>query len=148
MSKVMTIAVAFAFAVAAPGIASAKREHGKDRAAIKKVIKSAYVDGVHRKQDAQMMKAGFNEGFIMFVNGKDAVRHVSIGDWTSRMKPPAKGTPRPKVKSDIRILDITETAAVARVKLWRNDKLTFTDYMSLYKKNGEWSIVGKTFHRH
>ena len=152
MSKLMTIAVAISFTFTAGGLAFAKPEktggRAADRAAIKKVIRSAYVDGVHRKQDANLMKAGFNDAFIMFVNGDEAVTQVSMADWTARIKPPPADAERPKVKARIRILDITGLAAVARVKLKRDGKLTFTDYMSLYKRDGQWSIVGKTFHRH
>ncbi len=148
MPKLTTVALAIALLFAAPSLASAKLDSSAERAAIKSVIASAYVNGVHRKQDVELMRAGFNSAFIMFINGKEGVRHFSIDDWMARTKPPPAGTRKAKVKSDISILDLTETAAVARVKLWKDGKLTFTDYMSMYKKDGKWTIVGKVFHRH
>lgn len=39
-------------------------------------------------------------------------------------------------------------AAVARVELWRDGKHTFTDYLSLYRFDDGWKILGKIFQRH
>lgn len=135
------------FALYAPH-AEAKHPAASDKDAIKAVIEKAYVRGVHVEQSAALMRSGFNPGFIMFLNPDDGVQHITLDKWASRLKPPAADAARPKVKSQIEILDLEGDAAVAKIKLWRDGKLTFTDYMSLYKKNGSWSIVGKIFHRH
>ena len=128
--------------------AFAKTELRSEKKAIRKVIKQAYVKGVHTDQNPDMMRAGFNPSFIMFVNKADGVSHVKLEDWASRLTPRPADKPAPDVKSRIKVLDIEGNTAVARIKLWRSGKLTFTDYMSLYKRDGKWSIVGKVFHRH
>ena len=55
---------------------------------------------------------------------------------------------RPETKADIEVLDRSGDAAVVRVKLFRDGKQIFTDYISLYRFPDGWKLVGKTFHRH
>jgi hypothetical protein len=49
-----------------------------------------------------------------------------------------------KRRREITMIDITGDAAAAKVVL-HYPTVTFTDYMSLLKLNGEWKIVAKTF---
>jgi hypothetical protein len=45
------------------------------------------------------------------------------------------------------LVDITGNAAVVKVELYREDKMIFTDYLSLYKFEQGWRIVSKIYHR-
>ena len=42
-------------------------------------------------------------------------------------------------------VDVTGSAALVRLELYRNGKHAFTDYLSLYKLSEGWRIVAKTF---
>lgn len=145
----LPIAITVAFSL---GLTTATAVAGvskrQDKKAIAAVIESAYVQGVHVERSASLMREGFNPGFVMFRNAAEGVKHVSLDDWASRMKPAPADAPKPNVKSEIRVLDVEGGAAVARIKIWRDGKLVFTDYMSLYKSDGKWSIVGKIYHSH
>ena len=60
----------------------------------------------------------------------------------------AKGTPAPdeaQRKRTVELIDISGDAAMAKLKLEYPD-VTFIDYMSLLKVDGEWKIVNKTFY--
>lgn len=60
----------------------------------------------------------------------------------------SRGTPAPdeaQRKRTIDMIDIAGDAAVAKVRLDYPD-VTFVDYMSLLKIDGEWKIVNKTFY--
>ena len=60
----------------------------------------------------------------------------------------ARGTPaadEAQRKRRIDFVDVTGDAAMAKITLDYPD-VTFTDYMSLVKVDGEWKIVNKTFH--
>ena len=46
------------------------------------------------------------------------------------------------------MIDIQDTAAVARIELSRGGKHLFTDYQLLYKFDDPWKIVSKIFHAH
>lgn len=60
----------------------------------------------------------------------------------------SRGTPaadEAQRKRSIDWIDVTGDAAVAKVRLVYPE-VTFVDYMSLLKLDGEWKIVNKTFH--
>ena len=48
-------------------------------------------------------------------------------------------------KRTIEMIDVAGNAAVAKIRL-DYPKVTFTDYFTLLKVNGEWKIVNKIFH--
>ena len=117
-----------------------------DDAAIVAAVDRAYVHGIHMEADAEKVRSGMHEAFIMFVpNAEKGVTQLTRDAWIERLKP---ANARPDTKADIQVLDRTGNAAVAKVDLFRDGKQIFTDYISLYKVNGEWKLVGKIFHRH
>ena len=48
-------------------------------------------------------------------------------------------------KRTIEMIDVSGNAAIAKIKL-DYPKVTFTDYFTLLKIDGEWKIVNKSFH--
>ena len=130
----------------------AAAEDNADDAAIKEVVDRGYVQGVHNEADGAKIRSGMHESFVMFVRNGDAVTQLTRDAWIERIekskaerKPDA---PRPKTTAEIDVLDRAGDAAVVRVKLFRDGKQVFTDYISLYRFEGGWKMVGKTFHRH
>ena len=123
-----------------------------DDAAIKEVVDRAYVHGVHIDSDPAKIRSGMHESFIMFVRNGDAVTQLSRDAWIARIeaanaarKPDA---PKPTTTADIQVLDRVGDSAVVRVNLFRDGKQIFTDYISLYRVDNGWKLVGKIFHRH
>lgn len=53
----------------------------------------------------------------------------------------------PETKYQVDILECNGTAAVVRVVLENWHRLSFTDYHSLVKIDGKWTIVAKIFHQ-
>ena len=122
-----------------------------DDAAIREAVDRAYVRGVHVEGDPELMRAGMHDTFIMFVPAEGAVTQMTRDAWIERLaaaKAKAASAPKPKITSEVTVLDRTESAAVVRVKLFRDEKQIFTDYISLYRVGGEWKLVGKIFQRH
>ncbi len=129
-----------AYAVAADG----------DVEAVKAVVKSAYVDGVHAKADPALMRAGFHPGFRMLVLKDGALTPVTLDEWAARIEKGAaerKG-PAPEIRHEFTQVDVTGNAAVVRLELHRGGKHTFTDYLSLYRFPDGWKIVSKIFQAH
>lgn len=116
-------------------------------AAIIQVVDEAYVQGIHLDADAEKVRKGMHESFVMFVRTDSGVNQVTRDAWIARLKPRDASTPRPDVKADIKVLDQTGDAAVVRVNLFRGGKQIFTDYISLYRFEDGWKLVGKTFQR-
>ena len=145
--KRLTLVLALLFAAA---IAFAQTPD--DNAAIKEVVDRAYVHGVHIDADPEKMRSGMHDSFVMLVRNGDAVTSLTRDAWIARIeagkaqqKPDA---PKPKTTAEIDVIDRVGDAAVARVKLFRDGKQIFTDYISLYRFESGWKLVGKVFHRH
>jgi hypothetical protein len=121
-----------------------------DVAAVKAVVTSAYVEGVHRQGDPALMRAGFHADFRMYTLRDGKLGLVSLDEWAERIGRSAKERkgPAPRVDANFTQVDITGSAAVARVELHRDGKHVFTDYLSLYKLPEGWRIVAKTFQSH
>ncbi len=150
VAKVKTWVAVLALGAALVATAGPALDEGAadDDAAIREVIEKAYVQGIHRDQDAAAVRAGFHPEFMMFVQADGGVRQVKLEDWIARFQPPAADAPKPDVRAEISVLDRAGSAAVAKVVLYRDGKHIFTDYMSLYRFEGGWKIVAKTFFRH
>ena len=116
-------------------------------AAIIAVVDEAYVQGIHIDGDAEKVRKGMHESFVMSVRTDTGVNRVTRDEWIARLKPRDAAAPRPDVKASIVVLDQTGDAAVVKVQLSRDGKQIFTDYISLYRIAGEWKMVGKTFQR-
>jgi Putative lumazine-binding len=120
-------------------------------AAIREAVDRAYVRGVHVDADPELMRGGMHDAFIMFVPAEGGVTQLTRDAWIERItagKAKAPNAPRPKTTADISILDRTDSAAVVKVKLFRDGKQIFTDYISLYRVGREWKLVGKIYQRH
>ena len=121
-----------------------------DETAIIAAVDHAYVHGVHIDGDAQKMRDGMDSSFVMFVLGDKGVTQVTRDQWIERLAAAKKNpdAPRPDIKANIKVLDRTGNAAIAKVDLFRDGKQIFTDYISLYKTAEGWKLVGKVFARH
>jgi hypothetical protein len=115
------------------------------------VVEEAYVKGVHAAPDGEAMRKGFHLDFIMFVQDGDKVTKVTRDEWITRIeaaKAKNSGSPMPAVKHEFPVVEVTGRAAIAKVELYKGGKHVFTDFISLYKFEDGWKIIGKTFYRH
>lgn len=122
-----------------------------EKQAVIKVVEEAYVQGVHAHPDAEAMRQGFHAEFIMFVQEGGKISKVTRDEWITRIAAAqAKGAnkPRAEIKAEFPLVEVTGSAAVVKVELFRDGKHTFTDHISLYKFDEGWKIVAKTFYRH
>jgi hypothetical protein len=122
-----------------------------ERDAVVKVVTEAYINGVHAAPSTAAMRAGFHPDFRMLVLTDGKMSAVTLDEWIGRMEKAAAANPnavRPKVTSEIPVVDITGNAAGVRVELWRNGRHTFSDHLLLYKFADGWKIVSKAFYTH
>jgi hypothetical protein len=133
-------------ALATAGAASSDEEKN----AIVQVITDAYINGVHARPDAAAMRRGFHPDFRMLVLTDGKMTAVTLDEWAGRVEKSAANPKavRPAIKAEFPQLEIAGGAASARVEVLRDGKLTFTDYLLLYKFADGWKIVSKTFHTH
>ncbi|MCK5079923.1 MAG: nuclear transport factor 2 family protein [Bacteroidales bacterium] len=123
-----------------------------EKEAIKKLVLTAYVDGLQNKGDLDATRAGFFPGFelLMFQNGM--INKLPIYNWITyaEMKKAKEADPLPEeelTSCDFEFIDITGTAAVTKIHLSKGGKKIYTDYLSLYKFEDGWKIVSKIYYK-
>ena len=123
----------------------------KEKKAIMKTVEDAYVKGIHINGDPEAIRKGFHKDFIMFVNREGKITKVTRDGWIARIEEgKAKNPNRTKseIKHNFAMVDVTNNTAVAKIEMHKNGKHVFTDYMSLYKFEDGWKIIGKIFQSH
>ena len=119
-----------------------------DTDAVKAVVQSAYIEGVHANPDAAKMRQGFHPDFRMLVLRDGKMTSVTLEEWIGRMEDSRKknpNAPKPSVRAEFPVVDVTANEAVVKVELYRDGKHAFTDYLLLYKFPDGWKIVSKIF---
>ena len=126
------------------------QEQDTDRDMILKTIDKAYVQGLQNGNDIENILKGFHPGFNLL--GVDQNNHLSklpIYTWYDMTERRLEAGKKPEVETTAKypLVDITGNAAVVKVELYREGKMIFTDYLSLYKFKEGWRIVSKIYHR-
>jgi hypothetical protein len=121
-----------------------------DEEAIKGVVTSAYIEGIHNRGEVQHIRAGFHPTFKMLRMVDNEVSPLPIEDWITSIERSTKENPaaHPRTEGKFIDVDVTGTAAVVKLELYRETRKIFTDYLVLYKFTEGWRIVSKTFYRH
>ena len=130
------------------GSTAAATAQASDADAVKAVVQSAYVEGVHANMNADQMRRGFHPDFRMLMLRDGKLTAITLDEWIGRMEANAKqnpNAPKPSVRADFPIVDVTGNEAVVKVELDRDGKHAFTDYLFLYKFADGWKIVSKIF---
>ncbi|KAF5068580.1 putative lumazine-binding protein [anaerobic digester metagenome] len=126
-------------------------QESNDDAQIRKVIESAYIDGIHNLGSVDDINRGFHPGFDLLILRNNSLSKLPIYTWVEsviqRKAEQPEGQER-KISVKFLFNDITGNAAVSKIELYREDKLLFTDYLSLYKFHEGWRIVSKIYQQH
>lgn len=127
-------------------LAAAGTRGNPDEQAIRRHIDRYYFEGVRNSDTAAAHKA-FHPVAKMYFLRDGGFAERSITDWLAAIAEKAPRPPRPdSFPRRIVAVDISGGAATAKLELRYADAV-ITDYMSLLKVNGEWTIVGKIFDR-
>ena len=121
-----------------------------DKESIRKLVLTAYVDGLQNNGDLDATREGFYPGFELLVFQNDMVSKFPIYNWITYTEMDKAKEPGPLAEEDItscefEFIDITGTAAVTKIHLSKGGKKIYTDYLSLYKFQDGWKIVSKIY---
>ena len=131
-----------------------EKEINPEKEIIKKVIQTAYVEGLLNEGNFEKIDKGFHPDFQLLGIGKgDEMWKYSISDWKKAVKRDLKSGKLPKNKNErvsVKFLsiDITTNVAIAKFDFYVGNKLIYTDYQSLYKFQSGWKIVSKVFYKY
>lgn len=142
-SIVLLLAFLLAFSLMA-------QEVPTDKEMILKTIDKAYVQGLQNGKEIENIHKGFHPGFNLL--GMDQANHLTkfpIYTWYDVVEARVQAGEKPELETTAKypLVDITGNAAVVKVELYREGKMIFTDYLSLYKFEDGWKIVSKIYHR-
>lgn len=152
MKKIIS-AIFFSLLLATTGMAQGAEDLKIEQEAIKKIIQTAYVEGLQNEGDWEKIDKGFHPSFnLLGIDQGDVIRILPIYSWKERVKQDKIAGKLPRTGNDkvtIKFLsvDVTGTAAVAKFEFYIGPKLTFIDYLSLLKFESGWKIVSKVFYR-
>jgi len=149
MKRIITLVFIALFSF---GFISAQ-ETNNEEDAIKKVIQTAYVDGLQNKGNTEDIENGFHPGFNLLGVNHNMLTKFPIYSWIQsfegrKVKDPTPPTDDQIVTCKYLLIDVTGNAAMAKIELHRNTELLFTDYLQLYKFDEGWKIVSKIYYRH
>ena len=145
--RTMTFALAAVLLLSLP--VSVRAEAPSDEAAIQQLVQQAYVDGLLNLGDLEKTRSGFHPDFVLLGLRNGQLTRFPIADWiASAEKQKTAGQKPPSTTIQKISVDITGTAAAVKLELVRAGKLVYTDYLSLYKFNDGWKIVGKIYFSH
>ncbi|NOZ48233.1 MAG: nuclear transport factor 2 family protein [Chlorobi bacterium] len=125
----------------------------QEKEAIKRVIQTAYVEGLQNEGDAGKIDSGIHPDFnLLGIDKGNAMWKYSIKDWkTNVLQKQKKGelprTGKDKVSVKFKSIDVTGTAAMAKIEFYVGEKFTYVDYISLYKFSDGWKMVNKIFYK-
>lgn len=121
-----------------------------DEEAVKQVVTSAYVEGIHNRGNVDDIRKGFHPSFNMLRLINNEIKPLPIEEWIANNEKAKKENPAPTSKTEGKFanVDITGNNAVVKLELYRDNKKIFTDYLVLYKFTEGWRIVSKTYYRH
>lgn len=141
--KNLIIVVLFALSVTAFG--------QSEEDAVKQVVSTAYVGGIHNGGPVEDIRKGFHPTFSMLRQMDNTVKPLPIEEWITNIEKNRSSNTTPStVKTEGKFVSVTIAGSAANVvlELYRGDKKIFTDNLLLYKFNEGWRIVSKTYFRH
>ncbi|MGD8306992.1 MAG: ThuA domain-containing protein [Ignavibacteria bacterium] len=120
----------------------------KDFDAIKNVIETAYIEGIHTTQDEKTIRSGFHPDFEMLVLKENEIQKVDLQKWLPRveqLKNENKELWEKVTSYDMLEISVKGNAASLKFDVYKGEKFFSTDFMLLYKFNEGWKIVSKIF---
>lgn len=135
-----------------PALALAQ-EVDKEVELIKKVIQSAYVEGIQNEGDITKIDAGIHPDFNLLGIGENGIIwKLPIAEWKEKVIKRKNEGKLPRTKDNlvsIKFLsvDVTGTAAVAKFEFYVGGELKYVDYISMYKFNEGWKMVSKIYYQ-
>ncbi|MBX9901046.1 MAG: nuclear transport factor 2 family protein [Burkholderiaceae bacterium] len=120
--------------------------------AIKQVITDAYFNGAYNDLNTVNMAKGFHPDFAILGADGDKLERFTIKEWIAsieKRKAQANFDIK-KSKREGKIIQVDATAGVASAKLeiYKEGSIQYTDYLSLVQFPSGWKIVSKVYAEH
>ncbi|SMF13577.1 Putative lumazine-binding [Alteromonadaceae bacterium Bs31] len=123
-----------------------------EQEALKQFVNEYYIDALANNADFAKIDQGFHTDFMLFGVRNDELWTWTLEQWKDNLKTKKENGEFPrrgknKFSADIVSVDINGLLAVVKLKLYRGGKYVFIDYLTLYKLDGNWKLISKTYHK-
>ena len=118
-----------------------------DEDEIRRLIVESYVEGVYVNRDEQAVQRGFHPDFVLHINRDGRITTESLSQWLKRLDLDGIKSNR-AVDYSIEFIDVTGKSAVAKLLIYLDSKLIYTDYFGFYKFEDGWLFINKIFSAH
>ncbi len=145
--------IAILFIIILTSSLSFAQDIDKEKQSIKDVIQTAYVEGLQNEGDIKKIDSGIHPDFkLIGISPNDKMWELPIKEWKEKTLKRKKEGKLPREKDNLisvkfLSIDITGTAAVAKIEFYVVDELKYIDYISLYKFDTGWKMVNKIFYK-
>lgn len=123
-------------------------ENESDHNSLTKLIERSYIHGAFMEMNVTAMQAGFHPAFHFYGAEQGELRDVSISEWIASVERRKSKQDRFEIEYKIISIDITGSSAIAKVEIYQEGSLLFTDYLTCLKFTDGWKIMSKVYHRH
>jgi hypothetical protein len=126
----------------------AQDKKAEEKDTIEQVIIEAF-DALFNNGDESILQSHFHPGFEFYFPQYNSIRKEPIYDWINRVKWEKKEgyiPPKELVSLKFKWIEAVEGAAVACFDYYRGERHTCTDFLTLYKFEEGWRIVGGITH--
>ena len=123
----------------------------KEIEGIKKVIQTAYVDGILNLGKVSDIKKGFHPDFALLYVRENQLGKLTRDRWLQKLEQVKKEkniTAGTKASVEFLHVDAVGDTGMAKLEIRRGSKLVYTDYLTLLKFAEGWRIVSKISHHH
>ena len=130
----------------------AQDEQAKEKELIKKVIQTAYVDGLCNNADEEAVKNGFHPSFELLSAGNgNTLWKLPIYNWIEIAKEGKEKGNKYSFQNEhttvkFLFIDIAGKIAIAKIEFYEGKEMNYIDYLSLMKLEDAWKIVSKIAH--
>ena len=118
-----------------------------DENAITRLMIESYVEAVYVDRDENAVRRGFHSDFVLHVKNGDLITKESLAQWLQRLDLDGIQSSR-SVDYEIDSIDVTGDSAVAKLRIYLDSELVYTDYFGFYRFDEGWRFINKTFYAH
>lgn len=118
---------------------------------VRKVVQESYVDVIYGNGELENLRKGIHPEFNMYVYYKETFSKRTLNSWIERLEANRKknaGKPKGNYRTEYLMIDVTGQTAMVKLTVYEDEKLKFTDYLTLYKVAEGWKIITKQFSMH
>ncbi|MBU0595249.1 nuclear transport factor 2 family protein [Candidatus Bipolaricaulota bacterium] len=123
----------------------------RDEKRVRQVLEDVYVRDMYMKESREALSREFDAVFHMLVpelDGRDNEPVALRWDGLDELRSNHPKAVFPETRFEFPLVDVVGNAAVARVDVFHGDVHVYSDFVSLYRVQGQWRLVSKVFHAH